>query len=167
MAQIDIATIKTNIKSILDTANTTTGSPIDLSSGLSNRVQQVFKVNPNRIPIQADLFPFVTCFLNDKEIDQITMGHGTQTNALRQAVISISIMSAVCESAVSDITADTADENIEKLMENVEEILRSNTTISSSVNWAMPTNITYHTIQWDEETHVRASLMNLNCKVFY
>ncbi len=50
-ARVDLNGIKTAIRDTLLAANTTTASPIDLSSNLSNskRVTNVIKVNPEMI----------------------------------------------------------------------------------------------------------------------
>ncbi len=50
-ARVDLNGIKTAIRDTLLIANTTTASPIDLSSNLSNskRVNNILKVNPEMI----------------------------------------------------------------------------------------------------------------------
>ena len=93
MGQVDIDGIKTQIKSILDTANTTTASPIDLSAGLRRRVQKVLKIHPLKIYTEPVLFPWVSMYIESKEIEQITMGHrGSQSTALRQAELIVNMM---------------------------------------------------------------------------
>ena len=168
MAQVDIANIKTQIKSILDAANTTTGSPIDLSAGMNTRVQQVLKIHPLKIAVDPGSFPFVSMYVDSKEIEQITMGHkGSQASALRQAELIINIACAVQEPLITTVREDQGDENCEQLMENVEEILRSNTNLNSSIDWCFPETAQYHDEPWDERNFIRGAILPLRCKVFY
>jgi hypothetical protein len=168
MAQVDLDGIKGALKSILDAANTTTGSPIDLSNGLNTRVQRVMNIDPNRIVPQPSWFPFITTVVSDKDIEQITMGHaGSQASARREADITLDLFAACYEPLFSDINEDQGQENIEQLMENLEEVLRSNPKLSDTVDWAIPSGVRYGDIPYDEETHCRAGILTLECKVYY
>ena len=168
MGQVDIDGIKTQIKSILDTANTTTASPIDLSAGLRRRVQKVLKIHPLKIYTEPVLFPWVSMYIESKEIEQITMGHrGSQSTALRQAELIVNIACAVQEPLITDLNEDQSDENVEKLMENVEEIIRSSPDLNSTVSWSFPDSAEFHDVPWDERTFIRGALLPLRCKVFY
>jgi hypothetical protein len=169
MAQVNIGNIKTQIKSILDTANTTTASsPIDLSNGLDTRVQQVLKIHPLKVPVDPGSFPWVSMYLDSKEIEQLTMGHkGSQASALRQAELIINIACAVQEPLITTVKEDQGDENCEQLMENIEEILRTNSDLNSSVDWCFPDTALYHDEPWDERNFIRGAILPLRCKVFY
>ena len=166
MAQFDIAGLKNQIKSMFDTANTTTGSPIDLSKGMNDRVQQVFKINPNKLPVQASQFPCITIFLDGKDINQVTTALN-QVNARRKGELELKIMGSVWENNFTNVSTDDGDEEIELLMENVEEILRSNPTLGGKVNWAIPDDITFHSGILSEETHLRAGIMSLKAHIYY
>lgn len=166
MAQIDLNGLKTAIKSILDTANTTTGSPIDLSQNLNDRVQQVLKVHPGRISIQASFYPYITMFIDDKAIELASIARN-QVSAKRLAELEINIVGAVSENIITSVNADDADEEIEALMENIEEVLRSNDTVNSTVKWAKPTRVNYHGAAFDEESIIRAATMTFNATVEY
>lgn len=167
MAQVNLDGIKTQLKSILDAANTTTGSPIDLSAGIETRVAQVMKVHPGRVPIQPNFLPYVTMFYDRKTLEQLTMGTGNQANATRLSVIDLNIVGAVYEPNITDLAEDQGAENCEKLMENIEEILRSNHNINSTVAWSFPREVVYDEIQFSEEASLRAGVLTLQCKVFY
>jgi hypothetical protein len=167
MAQVNISNIKTQIKSILDTANTTTAS-VDLSGGLDTRVQRVLKIHPFKIPVQPIFYPWVSMYVEEKDIEQVTLGTGSnQTSALRKAELVINLACAVQEPIISDINEDQSDENVERLMENVEEIIRANHDLNSSVSWCFPDVAEYHDEPWDERTFIRGAVLPLRCKVFY
>lgn len=172
MGQVNYDTIKTNLKSILDAANTTTGSPIDLSANMNTRVARVLKIDPKRIPIQPSHFPYVTMFVQNKEIRQITMGNkGSQASALREGILSLVVVGCCYEPFFTDINEDQGSENVERLMENIEEILRSNPSLNhTSTSWILTDNgmnIQYDDIRYDEETHLRAGILTLDFKVHY
>ena len=172
MTQVNYDTIKTNIKTILDAANTTTGSPIDLSLNMNTRVARVMKLNPQRVPIQPSLFPYVTRFVSNKNIKQITMGNkGSQASALRQGILTLNIVGCCFEPFFTDVNEDQGSENVEHLMENIEEILRTNPTLNhTSTSWVLTENgmnIQYDDIRYDEESHLKAGILTLDFKVHY
>lgn len=162
---VNISGIKTQFKSILDTANTTTAA-FDLSSGLATRVQKVLKVNPTRISPQASFFPWVTISADKKDVEQTTIAKD-QITAKRAGELSFNVVGAVWEQTVSDVTADDADEQIEKLMENVEEVVRRNFKLGNTVNWSKTEQVSYHSLPIDEETHMRVGVLTLTCRVDY
>lgn len=162
---VDLGGIKTAFKSICDTANTTTAA-YDLSTGLATRVQKVLKVNPARIMPQASFFPWVTITTDKKGIEHAGMARD-QITAKRDGEITFSVVGAVWEQNVTDATVDDADEEIEQLMENVEEVLRRNFRLNNTVLWTKAEETTYHSLQLDEQTHMRVGVLNLKAKVNY
>lgn len=162
---IDLNAIKDNIKTILDTANDTAAA-YDLSTGMNTRVQRVLKVNPLKIPIQSSFLPYVTVFTDRKDIAHDTIVKNQKTGK-REAEITFTVVGAVWEQITYDIDEDEADEEIERLMENVEEIIRRNYTLSDSVRYCMPTFTEYHNLPLDEETHMRIGQFNLIAKLQY
>lgn len=162
---IDLNNLKEQIQTIFEQANTTTASR-DLSSGLETRVQRVLKINPARIPVQASWYPFVTIYIDNKAISPEGIAVN-QANAKRKSVVDVKIIGAVWNSTISDDEADPADDDCDDLMENIEEILRSNSTLNGVATWAFPTEVTYHNASFDEETHIRAGILNLEATIFY
>jgi hypothetical protein len=166
MAQVDIANIKETVRSVLDTANTTTASPLDLSSGLTNRIRSVMKLNPELIKVDAEVFPYVTIFTSKKSIRPQTIA-GSQQGGKRRADLTFTVMGVVWNDYSSSITVDPADTDVEKLMENIEDVLRSNDNLAGYASWQIPTDVTYHSAPFDEDTHLRIGIMDLQVTVFY
>lgn len=162
---VNLSNIKSQLKSILDTANTSTAA-FDLSTGLNTRVAQVFKVNPARIMPQASLFPWVTLFVDKKDVEHETIAVN-QLNAKRRGDLTVSVVGAVWETVVSSVTEDEADENIEILMENIEEIIRRNFKLNNTVSWSKVEDVSYHSLPLDEQTQMRIGVLSLNCRVDY
>ncbi len=160
--------IKENIQTIFETANTTTAA-FDLSTGMSQRVAKILKLNVTRMPVQASYYPFVSVFYEGKSIETATIAQ-TQQAGRRRAALTFNIVGAVFVDTFGVPDEDPADEDLENLMENVEEILRSNTKLndtSGSVIWSVPTEVEYATGELEEETIVRVGTLTLEATVFY
>jgi len=166
MSQVALGNIKTQLKSILDLANTTTGSPIDLSAGMSQRVQRVMKVNLVKVPIQPSFFPCLTMWFDNKDVITETIARDLSTGK-RRGEISLILAGMTWEQITSNIDVDSSDEQIEFLMENSEEILRAQFKLNGAVSWCFPKSINYHSFPHDEETHLRIGIMNLKLSTFY
>lgn len=165
-AVVDLKGIKDQIKSILDTANTTTASA-DLSANLvASRVQKVLTIHPEKINPQASFFPLVTSFITDKEFNREDIA-GSQTSAKRRAKIGVSIVGAVWNDKLVTDLDDPADTDINYLMENIELILRSNPSLNSKVTWQVPVSTKYYSTALDEQTHLRTGILEIDCTVFY
>lgn len=165
---VDLVGIKEAIQTTLEQANTTTASPIYLSNGLSNskRVQKILKLNPEMIVPQASFFPLVTCFITSKQMSRMDIS-ATQLTAKRIATIDVSVVGAVWNSNFSNVDQDPADDDINTLMENVELALRSNSNLTSKVQWQIASSCDYFTTVLNEQTHLRSGLLKLECKVWY
>lgn len=165
MSVVDLGNIKDQIKVLLDERNTTT-SNIDLSANMNKRVQKVLTVNPARIPIQASWYPYVTSYVEAKDIveDQIT---DNQQTSKRLGTVEVKVVGATWHSIISNIGDDPADDDLELLMANIETILANDYELNSSVTWAIPTGVTFHNLSLDEGVHVRAGILSFNCMVVY
>jgi hypothetical protein len=166
MGQLNLINIKNAIKNILDSANTSTASPVDLSANLTRRVQKVLTVNPEKIPVQDSFFPCVTCHVESKDLNQETMAR-SQTIGKRKADITMMIAVGLYENTVTDNTQDEASNQIEYLAENVEEILRANTKLSATADWSMIDNVQYYASPIDQETNIRSAELTLKITTFY
>lgn len=163
---VDIVGIKNEIQGILNTANTTTASN-DLSGNMTFRVKSVLTVNPDKIQILANDFPYVTIWTESKDITQADIAR-TQTIGKRRSELSLGIAGAVWnQNFSSDYTNDPADDDLEYLMENLETILRDNDTLNNTVTWQYPTSVEYFSLPIDEGAHLRVATLQLRCTVWY
>jgi len=164
---LDIPNIKEQVRWILDTNNTTTSSVLDLSASMSKRVRQIQKVNPEKLSLQANLFPAVTVFAEKKSIVARTIARN-QITGKREAKLSLSIVGMVWNQNFSaDINNDPADQDLEYLMENIERVLRSYPDLGNNVTWQIPNDITYHNASFDEKAHFRVGFLDIEVTVFY
>jgi hypothetical protein len=162
---VNISNIKTQFKTIMDAWNST-GATYDLSAGLTQRVRKVLKVNPLKIPVQASNFPYVTIYIADKDIAQDGIARD-QLTARRMGEIGLNIVGGVFETNSLTPETDPADEQIEILMENVEEVLRRNFELNGAVQWTKPVKVSYHTYPVNQQTHLRVGLFEVIAKVNY
>jgi hypothetical protein len=162
----DLNGILDNIKSTFDAANTTTASPIDLSSDLTKRVQKVLRIHPQKIPIQASFFPYVTCYITKKAPATKTIAKD-QLSAKKTAVIEIDIVGAVWNDSFSDVTRDEGDKDIHYLMENIEYVLRTDPTLGNKVLWQLSDDVNYYDHRLDEQVHLRAGILSVKGTIYY
>jgi len=167
-ARVDLNGIKTAIQTTLLAANTTTASPIDLSSDLLNskRVKNVLSVHPEMILPQASLFPLVTCYITEKPIKSMDIAK-TQLDSKRRATVDVNIVGTVWNNNIVTFESDPADTDINYLMENIELILRSDYNLGGKVSWQKPTGCTFYTTLLNEQTHLRSGILKLECEVYY
>ncbi len=163
---VQINTIKETIRYVLETANTTTGLPIDLSSNLTQRVKTVLKVNPEKLRPDAPLFPCVTTFLSQKKIEAKTISKDQVVGA-RKAVLSFKVVGMMWNQNMTTYKEDPADNDLEYLMENVEVVLRHYATLNNLCNWQIPHAVTYHSSGYDEQTHMRVGIIDLEVMIYY
>jgi hypothetical protein len=163
---VHIGQLKENIRYVLNQANTTTASPCDLSGSMSRRVQTIMTLNPEKIRPQASLFPLVTVFCTGKKIEQKSIA-ANQQYGKRRAEITFSIVGIVWNDRTTDYRADAADNDLEYLMENLELILRSHGDLTQQCNWQFPNGVTYHSAGYDENSHFRIGVLDLQASVFY
>ena len=163
---LDLNAIKSNVSAILTAANTTTGSPIDLSLNMSRRVEKITTLNPARIMQQPSFYPYVSVFLGDKSIELLDISVN-QASAKRKSRVDLTIAAGTWNSLVIDDTRDQTDDDLELLMENIELVLRSNDDFTNSVNWQLPISINYHSIPLGEDAHLRIGVMDFEMVNFY
>lgn len=168
-SQAPIANIKENIRSVLTLNNTTTGAPVvDLSQNLDTRVTGTYKLNPQQIPLLGNAIPGVCVFTDSKTPITIEGIVKNQTMAKRKATVNLKVAGMVWEPNFTQTkTHDPVDDQIEYLMENVEQILRGYDTLGGNVSWHFPSGITYHSATFDEESHFRVGVMDIEAKLFY
>jgi len=165
MSGINYLDILTGMGSILSAANIT-GAAYDLSKNMSTRVQLITQVNPELIAGQASQYPMITYKIDGNSIDISETGHGSAANAKRKTEISIGIMGLVWNDNYSSSETDPADIETHYLMENIEQVLRNDTTLGGKVLWSYPTRIDFYQFL-EEESHFRVGLMEYKAVKFY
>lgn len=162
---VPINNIKEYIRSILQEA-LDNSSPIDLSRNMVNEVNTVLTVNPEKIRPDANIFPCVTVFLGDKQLEPKTIAKD-QVNAKRKCVLRFNVVGLMWNDNMTSYKKDPADDDLEYLMENIEVVLRHYATLNNLCIWQMPSAVTYHSSGYDEQTHMRVGILSLEVTVYY
>lgn len=165
MAQIDIPAIEDQIKTILDNQNSVSGSPVDLSASLGTRVKKVATLNPSAIPTYAHIYPLVSIWCESKDTENTTILNGVQ-NGKRNATLRFRVFGFVANNSFDDDLKDEADRDVKYLMENIEEILRSNDDIGALLNGHTVEGVEYFNLE-GEETIFKAGILTLEGRVYY
>ena len=163
---VPINELKEQIRFVLSEANTTTGSPIDVSENLAKRVQLISKVNPEKIMMQGHELPALTIYTSRKTVDPATISQNLAIGK-RKGKVTLTLAGLVWIPYTSNTVEDPADEDLEVLMENAERVLRSFPTLADNANWHFPTDVTYHSAAFDEQSHYRIGLMDIDVTVLY
>lgn len=167
---LDINSIKENIQTILEEANTTTASPVDLSANLSNseRIRTIGKFNPDKIPREVSAYPMVTVWIDGKSLEHATIARNQKTGK-RKCEVDVKVMGMVFNPNWTDDSVDPADEDINYLMENIELTLRAFPALGGNgVLTSFPDRITYYRDYLSsEDTHVRAGVIDLRVTAYY
>lgn len=162
---LNIVGIKDAFKTVLDAANSS-GAAYDLSMSLTSRVANVLTRSMNSEMFNADVLPCVTIYTDKKVVTNAGMCN-TQLLAKRQAAVSFQIAAVLENHNYSTIDKDAANDDIEKLMENIEEVLRRNDTLNGTVLRQSVTNVTYHDWGRSEQEHYRIGIMDVDVIQFY
>ena len=166
---VDLNAMLENLQTALEAANTTTASPIDLSSSLSTssgRVKQIYKVHPNRIRPEGNIMPFITCYIKGKQMQDQTFAK-SQLNIRRKAVVNLDVVGAIWNTSFASADEDPADKDIHILMENIELALRGSENLSSAIQWQMADGVEYYDTSLDEQTNLRCGILSLKATVYY
>lgn len=161
---VNFAQIKENLRFIFNEANTTTAD-FDLSSGIgTKRVKKIVSKHPGRLPMQPAEYPYVAVYVDSKDIDLTTIA-GSQKNGKRSHKLAFKVVGGVWNAKIPDKKLDAADDACEKLMENIEEVLRRNPTLAGVCLWQVPSGVTYHNKAMDEEANLRIGILSLEIMV--
>lgn len=118
------------------------------------------------IPPQISFYPFVTCYVTGKTMEQQDKAKD-QLNAKKKAIVTVEVAGGILNKNFVTTTEDPADEDINYLMENIELTLRSNSSLNSKVTWQITNGVSYYFAPFDEQTHLRAGILTLEGTVYY
>lgn len=167
MSVIDLNNLKEEIQTFLEDQNVSSGATIrDLSSDMQNRVTAVFKKHPRHLINQASLMPCVTVFIDGKTINNTTVSPNQRTQAKRKAEISIQIAGMIWDNNFASNDDDEAEDDLESLMENIEEILRNDPTVDGAVDWLVCEGVEYFTL-YKESAHMLTGVLLCKAHKFY
>lgn len=163
MAKVDYANIKNQVKAILEAANTSTATPLDLSNGLRDRPLLISMRHPAKVMADAPELPAV-CMYYDQEDNVVETFAKDLSNANIRNDIELRIVSIVSFIDIGSTDVES-DSECETLNSNVKEILRNNFTLNDAVKFSVPLRTTFFE-DISEENIIRAAEFTLKCTVY-
>jgi hypothetical protein len=166
MSQLDLNTIISTVRTNLITANTTSGSPIDLSANLSKRVAQINNYSPAYIEPGRDKMPAIHVWLESKDVVQREVSIN-QTNGRREATLRMKIAGFVVMDTFQTQNIIKAEEELRTLMENIERVIRSDDQFGNTVDRQRITNVTYFDLPYADSVAFKAAVMDIEARKMY
>ena len=139
---INILTIKDTVVNLLNKNNTTTSS-LDISNGLVTRVYQIIGANAKKQPILNILYPVV--FVETKrEADEFAQLGNTSRRNVEIRIDIVPVIEYGLGITSAQINAkDENDDEIIKLTQNVQELIRNKINLSTTVDSVKIQETTY------------------------
>lgn len=147
MVEVGYRSLITKIKSVISAG-------AGLNTNLSREVMQVVSGDPFIVPVPNNLYPTIFVDLVDKEEVWGSLGDKEKSVTLTLNVYCLVFLQA---------TADNSDTEVQYLADNVEEIIRGNTNLDNTVDWATPTTCDFAT-GFKDGVHLSCAVIEL--KVF-
>ena len=138
MAGFDYKANTLAIANVLTNANTTTAA-VDLSGGLTTRVKNVYRNDPEVVDMRGDVYPAVFVRINRKEEDFEGLGVTGTNGAFKKAVATYDIIGFYRKDGANSAHANVLLE-LEVLAKNIEAVLQNEMTLSGTALWCQPVN---------------------------
>lgn len=166
MSQLDLNGVISAIRTILLTANTSGGSPIDLSANLTNRVSAINNYSPTYIEPGRDKMPAIHVWLESKDVSQKEVSIN-QVNGRREATLRMKVAGFVVMDTFLTQNINKSEEELRTLMENIERVLRSNDKFTNTVDRQRITNVTYFDLPYADSVAFKAAVMDIEARKLY
>lgn len=124
------------IFNVLNTANTTTAA-VDLSSGLTTRVKNIYRNDPEIVDMRGDIYPAIFIRINRKEEDFEGLGMTGANGALKKAVATYDVIGFYRKDGANSAHSSVLLE-LEVLAQNIEAVLENELTLSGTALWSQP-----------------------------
>lgn len=126
----------TAVYNVLSNANTTTAT-VDLSSGLTTRVKNVYKNDPATTSIRQDSYPCVFVRISNKDEEFAGIGATGPNNNKKLATVVFDVIGLYHKDGVITEHSTVLNE-VYKLAENIEGVFQQEMTLSNTALWCNP-----------------------------
>lgn len=145
--------------------NTTTSNP-DLSSGLTRRVQNVYRNDPSIVGMRGDIYPCVFVRINRKTEDFAGLGMTGPTRARKEAVANFDVISFYRKDGGHSQHTNVLLE-IERLAENIEGVFQAEPTLSGTAMWCQPVTTEFYGPYQNQAMWIKACVINLEARYHF
>lgn len=146
-------------------ANTTTAS-VDLSSGLTSRVKNVYKNDPAVTSVRADSYPCIFVRITSKDEDFGSLGATGVAGNKKLATCSFDVIGLYHKDGVAGAHATVLNE-VYKLAENIEGVFQNNLTLSNTAMWCNPKRTEFFGPFQSEGVFVKGVLIQLDARYLF
>lgn len=145
--------------------NTTTATP-DLSSGLTTRVQNIYKNDPAIVGMRGDIYPAIFVRVNRKSEDFAGLG-GTGVSGTRKlATVDYDVIGFYRKDGAHG-KQETVLTELERLAENMEGVFQQEYTLSGTAMWAQAIETQFYGPFSNGEVWIKAIVLSLQAKYHF
>lgn len=145
--------------------NTTTAA-VDLSSGLTTRVKNVYRSDPAIVGLRGDIYPAVFVRVNKKQEEFAGLGMTGPTGARKQATVDYDVIGFYRKDGISGAQSQVLVE-LERLAENIEGVFQKEVTLSGTALWCQVKDTSFYGPFQNDETWIKAIVCNLEAKYHF
>lgn len=145
--------------------NTTTAS-VDLSSGLTTRVKNIYKNDPAVVGLRGDIYPAVFVRINRKSEDFAGIGSTGPSGARKQATAEYDVIGFYRKDGAYGTQAQVLVE-LERLAENIEGVFQAEGTLSGTALWCQAKETSFYGPFANGEVWIKAVVVNLEARYHF
>lgn len=150
---VDALSIKNSLQNLIEKNNTNTSS-YDLSYGLDNRVQMICGGSSGRVPTLNIEYPAVFIELAGVSDSHVELGMSSR----RDVDLDFNIIAITDYGMAVDTKGESTDNEVIQLAQNIEELLRNNIRLSSTVDSCLINSTDFVTEEGTYNARSRTSL---------
>lgn len=124
------------------TAYNTTTAVVDLSSGLTTRVKNIYRSDPDVVDLRGDIYPAVFVRVSRKEESFAGLGATGPTGARKHAVVTYDVIGLYRKDGMNS-TQQAVLVEIERLAENIEGVFQREYTLSATALFCNPVSTNF------------------------
>ena len=153
------------VANTLTNANTTTAT-VDLSSGLTTRVRNIYRSDPAIVGLRGDIYPAVFVRVNRKEEEFAGLGATGPAGARKQATVSYDVIGFYRKDGGRQSQADVLVE-LERFAENIEGVFQQETTLSGTAMWCQVKQTDFYGPFQNDESWIKAIVCSLDARYHF
>ena len=153
------------VYNVLTNANTTTAT-VDLSSGLTTRVKNVYRNDPGIVGLRGDIYPAVFVRVNKKTEDFAGMGPTGPAGARKQATVEYDVIGFYRKDGAYGTQQQVLIE-LERLAGNIEGVFQAEYTLSGTAMFCQAMETNFYGPFSRDEVWIKAVVVTLEAHYFF
>lgn len=141
-------------------AYNTNTAVVDLSSGLTTRVKNIYRNDPAIVGLRGDIYPAVFVRVNKKSEDFAGLGFTGPAGARKTAVVEYDVIGFYRKDGAYGTQAQVLLE-LERLAENIEGVFQQESSLSGTALWCQCKETNFFGPFQDGEAWIKSVVCNL------